>query len=160
MEEIERLKSQAIDDFKELAEYRKENLSLVEEKDKLENAFIKVEEKVVLATDEIGHLKSIIEEQSQENEDITEVYKGKAHIEAKMSECKKENMTMIEEKDKIENKIGGVEEKVVMTEEMTRLKSIIEEQAQEIKDLTTEASKKRAHLEVGISEHLKRGLTM
>lgn len=156
MEEIERLKSQAIDDCNELAEYRKENLSLIEEKEKLESAFIEVEEKVVLATDEIGHLKSVIEEQSQEIEDLNDACRGKAHIKAKIPEDKEKNtMTMIEEKDKFGNKIGGV--KVVMAEEIVRLKSVIEEQSQEIKDLN-KASTKRAHLEVRLSEHLKSGL--
>ncbi len=151
MEEIERLKSQVIDDINELAEYQKENLALVEEKHKLESAFIKVEEKVVLATDEIGQLKSVIEEQSQEIEDLNEVCKGKAHIEAKISEYKEESMTMIE--DKFDNKSGGIEEKVVMAEEIARLKSVILEQSQQIKALN-EASKKRAHLEERIQTQM------
>ncbi len=123
MEEIERLKSQAVDDFNELAEYRKENLSLIEEKEELKSALIGVEEKVVVATEEIGHLKSVIEKQSQEIEDLSEVNKKRADLEvrasdhlngglamqaqmyAKMYAYQKTCMALVEERNKLEEKL-------------------------------------------------------
>ena len=123
MEEIEHLKSQAVDDFNELAEYRKENLSLIEEKEELKSALIGVEAKVVVATEEIGHLKSVIEKQSQEIEDLNEANKKRADLEvrapdhlngglamqaqmcAKMYAYQKTCMALVEERNKLEEKL-------------------------------------------------------
>ena len=142
MEEIKRLKSQAKDDLKKLAdceskisEYQKEKLVLIEEKCKLEDKL----------ADEIGHLKSVIKEQAQEIDGLNKACKEQAQLEAQVSEHSKGNLTLLHELKSAMEEIG-------------RLKSLIDQQAKEVAGKDDEANKDRSLAEekAKLEEKLRR----